>query len=692
MQRNKTRNQLKKLFSICAVVLFILAIAMVGTATAKSVYVIANINANPSPIQAYDIQADQIVYQATYNVPYYGWGAVGLAVDTDSEYLFVTYEMSSTIQLVDATTMTGAGTVTAPGAQNLAGIVVDQDLQKLYTVDRYTDNFYVYDWDASGPTLTLDAQYDLPGIGSGTVGGAFGIALDEINDVLYVVNNTTTVHYYNTSDFSTLAGTLTLTANRNAIGIAIDYQSGLLYTGAGWYSNYYLNQYNLATSVQQEVYLGSGEGVMGLSVDNEPGTPSTGMVYCSTGYSGDRLRVFNSSLVETDQTGGIGNPTGVVVPGRDIGYNPLNLSKVDTLPSGACALPHENLTYEICYDNTLNNYPVGNVEIVDTLPPEVSYVSDTGSGNYNAGTHTVEWDIGTLPAGDPGGCLQLVVQVGSSATPGSIITNVCTIDSDETPPTTKTVQTDICCPLADLWAVEYRWGAPPPGYSWSGLNFTGWLEVRIENQGSGDAYNVEARLNSNHPKNMTIHSDPEDRVTLGNIPAGSSAWSTGDTFTVTIDMGNPQNPNEGWHWDIEYDDECGNHHVIYDVPEFPWCPLAPSLDKLLPENAQLLHPWYPQLTVSKLHPNYPNPFNPETWIPYQIAKNADVTVRIFDLKGHLIRTMDLGYRQAGFYISKDRAVHWDGRTQWGEKVSSGVYFYTLQADKFTETRKMLILK
>jgi hypothetical protein len=249
-----------------------------------------------------------------------------------------------------------------------------------------------------------------------------------------------------------------------------------------------------------------------------------------------------------------------------------------------------------------------------------------------------------------------------------------------------------CCPEADLWAVEYRYGAPQPGYDppvppfWP--LFKSWLEVRIENQGSGDALNVTARINAHHPPNVTILPDPEDRVALGNIPAGSSTWSTGDTFTLIVDMANPSDPMLGIHWDIEYDDTCGNHHVVLDVPEFPWCPGGPAFDKLLPVKRL----WYPQVTVSKLYPNYPNPFNPETWIPYQVAKDADVTVRIFDTRGQLIKTIAVGRQEAGFYISKDRAAYWDGRNQWGESVSSGVYFYTLESGQFVATRKMVILK
>ena len=90
--------------------------------------------------------------------------------------------------------------------------------------------------------------------------------------------------------------------------------------------------------------------------------------------------------------------------------------------------------------------------------------------------------------------------------------------------------------------------------------------------------------------------------------------------------------------------------------------------------------------------NYPNPFNPETWIPYQLAKPAAVTLTIYDIKGHVMRDLDLGHQPVGIYESKSRAAHWDGRNAHGEPVASGVYFYTLKAGDFTATRKMLIRK
>ena len=90
--------------------------------------------------------------------------------------------------------------------------------------------------------------------------------------------------------------------------------------------------------------------------------------------------------------------------------------------------------------------------------------------------------------------------------------------------------------------------------------------------------------------------------------------------------------------------------------------------------------------------NYPNPFNPETWVPYQLAKPADVTLRIYSVKGELVRTLVLGHQAAGVYHSKSRAAYWDGRNAQGEKVASGVYFYTLSAGEFSTTRKLLIRK
>ena len=105
---------------------------------------------------------------------------------------------------------------------------------------------------------------------------------------------------------------------------------------------------------------------------------------------------------------------------------------------------------------------------------------------------------------------------------------------------------------------------------------------------------------------------------------------------------------------------------------------------------RLLAALLPQETV--LLANYPNPFNPETWVPYQLSKPADVTLTIYAVNGAVVRRLALGHQPAGIYQSRSRAAHWDGRNTQGERVASGVYFYTLTASEFSATRKMLIRK
>ena len=105
------------------------------------------------------------------------------------------------------------------------------------------------------------------------------------------------------------------------------------------------------------------------------------------------------------------------------------------------------------------------------------------------------------------------------------------------------------------------------------------------------------------------------------------------------------------------------------------------------------------LVVGDVHPeqtllaqNFPNPFNPETWMPYQLSESSSAFIQIHSASGQLVRTLDLGMKPAGFYMTRSSAAYWDGRNSTGEHVASGLYFYTLRADDFAATRKMLISK
>lgn len=438
MLRCKTRNhKLKKIFSVGLVTLFILATAMVGCSFGKSLYVLADTNDNATPIQAYDIQGDKIVYQSTVDTGF-GWGSVGLAIDTDSKTLFMTQENSGTIRKIDAQTFADLGQVVAPGASDLAGIVVDQGKGLVYAVDRdwsqNPTNLYVYDLD-----FNLQDTIPLPH-------GAVGIALDETNGLLYVTNFSPTVYYYDTATW-TEQGNFNVSHTSGwygAVGIAVDAVNGYVYTGA-WTSDDLISQYDLNTAT--ETTLNIGTGVVGLAVD-----PATGLLYITTCGTGDDIRVYNTStspFTLTDQTGDIGNPAGICIPGKDISYNPLDFAKDDGLEyPEECAAPGGNITYTLSYDNLANSFAVHNITITDPLPAEVTFVSATGSYTYEASTRTVTWDIGTLPASDSGGSVQLVVEVTPSVTAGITITNSATIDSEDTPPTTQNEETCIstCVP------------------------------------------------------------------------------------------------------------------------------------------------------------------------------------------------------------------------------------------------------
>ena len=182
---------------------------------------------------------------------------------------------------------------------------------------------------------------------------------------------------------------------------------------------------------------------------------------------------------------------------------------------------------------------------------------------------------------------------------------------------------------------------------------------------------------------------PEARVRLRNI-------STGVTLNATVENG---------HYSAAFVDFAHLRPMrVGDVLEISAEVAAPDVviqplryaisindirrrKLLLPDLAAQKRP-----RRTQLHPNYPNPFNPETWMPYQLAKPATVTIDIYDVSGALMRTLNLGHRTEGFYLSRSRAAYWDGTNSTGEQMASGVYFYRLNAGEYSATRNLAILK
>ncbi|MHC4499611.1 MAG: hypothetical protein ACYS21_10920, partial [Planctomycetota bacterium] len=263
-------------------------------------------------------------------------------------------------------------------------------------------------------------------------------------------NYSDTLRVYHTSDWS-LARTISL--SRLAVSIAIDVQRGFLYLGGGYVEdedfvtryNPYLTQYNLATSAEAAVKVDPNAGVIGLSVD-----VTTGYIYMTTGRNnlegGDNILVYDTALNRIDVITGLGNPTGLVVPAKDIGYNPLNLKKkviegvigetaVDK--TELVAIGH-NFTYGIYFDNKDEDLTLTDVSIIDTLPVEIDFVTanDNGAnGHYDPNTHTYTWLYSSVPP-QSAARLELVAHVSEDTAQGTIIFNYVTVDSNETPPTT----------------------------------------------------------------------------------------------------------------------------------------------------------------------------------------------------------------------------------------------------------------
>ncbi len=326
-KQNRRRHGLSALAAAGAMLL------LAGTALAqRSLYVIAD-HSSPFPVNAYDIKPDgSLEFQATYSLPGSGdagdlvvfWDPNGDGDCRDSRVL-VTAESSGKIHMFSAVDFSPISTVDAPGASNLAGIVVDQGNGLIYTVDRRTNRLFVYD-------ANLTAQGALPILLAGGLQttGAWGLALDETTGLLYVADTTSSVRYYSTSDWSYQGA---LTVANGAVGVAVDSANQLLYSGGASTGgccgvtpgDNLLAVYDLASGTTNSIDIAAqtgvpNRGVMGLVVD-----PDTSYVYITTGCSGDDVRAYDSGLNEIyvypDPDGTLGDSlAGVDISAYGCGY------------------------------------------------------------------------------------------------------------------------------------------------------------------------------------------------------------------------------------------------------------------------------------------------------------------------------------------------------------------------------------
>ena len=438
------KKNLTKSITVVAVVLSVLAVVMVGTASANSLYLIADHHS--AAFDAWNINpSGTATYQSTYTLQW-ATDPAGVAVDESSNTLFVTSEFSlAGIEFVDATTMTSKGKTTT-GLTNMAGIDVDDATGIVYTIKRGMNTLYAYDWNPGTNTLSLRSGYPvtLPGCS-----GGYGIALDENTNILWVADGYGPVaRAYNVGTW-TEDTTKSFTPSHAPIDIAVDRVRGIVYTvsmnyGAGGPGgSLLLSKYDLATGTETVGTLNC-QGV-GVAVDE-----ATGYVYVTispycTGVPSS-LQVWDTSVspwtqvdIDTMQT----SPAGICIH-QTGGFNPLGLTKDDGL-SGACVNAGGTITYIMSYTNG-NPTTVTGVTLVDTLPPEVSYVSCTGTGGCTQAGNTVTWsNIGSLTSGQSGSAT-LTVQVNAGTAGLTVIDNAATINANEpnTGPTTVHKLTTVC--------------------------------------------------------------------------------------------------------------------------------------------------------------------------------------------------------------------------------------------------------
>ncbi|MFC1713281.1 FlgD immunoglobulin-like domain containing protein [Candidatus Poribacteria bacterium] len=221
----------------------------------------------------------------------------------------------------------------------------------------------------------------------------------------------------------------------------------------------------------------------------------------------------------------------------------------------------------------------------------------------------------------------------------------------------------------------------------------------------------------------TEHSDLSNGFTLDtrDLPAdvdGSGVVDTADLVSVALDFGGP--PSEGSNTDLNGDGTVDIMDLIIvavhlgetTVSSAPATLNVPNLDvgtleqwlkdaKAVDDGSEkfrqgiavlerLLNAAIPQQTA--VFANYPNPFNPDTWIPYQLRESSRVAITIYDISGKAVRHLDLGQKPVGKYLTKTRAAHWDGRNEVGESVASGIYFALLEAGEYKHTSRLVLIK
>jgi len=421
-----------------------------------------------------------------------------------------------------------------------------------------------------GNTGAILASPDKDAIGCGGYGG-----LVDGNGILWSASRGPLLRY----DPATGIGT--------CIGVSDSYGLGIDTNGFIWHSMWPNLIGKMSPAGLIEPGFPKATGGIGGEDRGVAVTPADNHVWVANSKSGTVSRLDNDgNLLKVIAVGWA--PTGVAVDASgkvwvtNLGWD--NVMRIDP-NGGGDGLGAVDLTVDLGPGARPYNYSdmTGIVAIGTTSPQGIwTVVQDSGVAGTVWGSIT--WNTEPEGSEPPGSSITVEAraadtEAGLSSQPYTTISNGVLFsltgqfievratlkpDAGGTSPVLSDIRIQ-SIPQPNLWAVEYRWGEPAPGYSFADWPiFEGWMDVRIENRGPGDAFNVTAEVMS-WPANTTV---PDPNITVGDIYAGGSAWS-GDTFTTRVDMAHPVGMCEEVFWRIEYDDAAGVHHVVENVPEFP---------------------------------------------------------------------------------------------------------------------------
>ena len=287
---------------------------------------------------------------------------------------------------------------------------------------------------------------------------------------------------------------------------------------------------------------------------------------------------------------------------------------------------------------------VSDLLMLDGIRRNVPVIYVTDGGDFQAVGRA--GDPGDIPLTGGQGFILSAQQTAAVAISGDAWSNASD-GAAATPVALKGIDAGTTTPILALRGVVVDEG--------SGLKMEG-VRVTVKNLSTDRAAAV-----------VTAPDEGEYRLTFVDIETGRAA-TVGDTLEISAQSPNPFIAVEPLRYTITAEDV---KRSLIQLPELGAYEI--------PTETQLLR-------------NYPNPFNPETWIPYRLAEDASVTLTIYDPRGQVVRALDMGHQVAAAYESRSKAIYWDGRNEFGEPVASGVYFYHLSADDYSATRKMVILK